>query len=116
MADPVTEFLKPRIVNVETINERRAKVSLEPLEKGFGHTLGNALRRILLSSMPGCAIVDAEIENDLLALMQKDPKARNAKCIGEITSEHPGKVVMKSGIGGKRIVTPLIGEQLPRIC
>lgn len=65
MADPVTEFLKPRIVNVETINDRRAKVSLEPLEKGFGHTLGNALRRILLSSMPGCAIVDAEIENVL---------------------------------------------------
>jgi len=40
----------------------RAKVVLEPLERGFGHTLGNALRRILLSSMPGCAITEAEIE------------------------------------------------------
>jgi DNA-directed RNA polymerase subunit alpha len=65
MAESVTEFLKPRIVNVQTVNSRHAKVSLEPLERGFGHTLGNALRRILLSSMPGCAIVEAEIENVL---------------------------------------------------
>ncbi len=65
MADSVTEFLKPRIVNVQSVNPNRAKVSLEPLERGFGHTLGNALRRILLSSMPGCAISEAEIENVL---------------------------------------------------
>ncbi len=65
MADSVSEFLKPRIVNVQAVNERRAKVSLEPLERGFGHTLGNALRRILLSSMPGSAIVEAEIEGVL---------------------------------------------------
>lgn len=65
MTEGLTDFLKPRIVDIETINERRAKVSLEPLERGFGHTLGNALRRILLSSMSGCAIVDAEIENVL---------------------------------------------------
>lgn len=65
MTDSVTEFLKPRIVNVQAVNERRAKVSLEPLERGFGHTLGNALRRILLSSMPGCAIVEAEIDGVL---------------------------------------------------
>ena len=65
MADSVNEFLKPRIVNVETLGERQAKVSLEPLERGFGHTLGNALRRILLSSMPGCAITEVEIEGVL---------------------------------------------------
>jgi DNA-directed RNA polymerase subunit alpha len=63
MAGSVTEFLSPNIVNVETVKERtHAKVALEPLERGFGHTLGNALRRILLSSMPGCAITEAEIE------------------------------------------------------
>ena len=39
-----------------------AHVTLEPLERGFGHTLGNALRRILLSSMPGCAITEVEID------------------------------------------------------
>ncbi len=65
MADSVTDFLKPRIIGVDKVNDRRSKVSLEPLERGFGHTLGNALRRILLSSMPGCAIVDVEIENVL---------------------------------------------------
>jgi len=65
MTESVTEFLKPRIVNVQTISPQHAKVSMEPLERGFGHTLGNALRRILLSSMPGCAVVEAEIENVL---------------------------------------------------
>jgi DNA-directed RNA polymerase subunit alpha len=65
MQASVTEFLKPRVVDVQTQSERRAKVVLEPLERGFGHTLGNALRRILLSSMPGCAVVEVEIEGVL---------------------------------------------------
>ena len=65
MPEFATEFLKPKLVNVQAVTERRAKVSLEPLERGFGHTLGNALRRILLSSMPGCAVVEAEIEGVL---------------------------------------------------
>lgn len=50
------------MVDVEAINKNHAKIVLEPLERGFGHTLGNALRRILLSSIPGCAIVEVEIE------------------------------------------------------
>ena len=53
MLGKVNEFLKPRIVDVQAINDKHARVTLEPLERGFGHTLGNALRRILLSSMPG---------------------------------------------------------------
>jgi DNA-directed RNA polymerase subunit alpha len=61
----VSDFLKPSIVNVQVYNGRHAKVTLEPLERGFGHTLGNALRRILLSSMSGCAVVEAEIEGVL---------------------------------------------------
>ncbi|MBL3528141.1 MAG: DNA-directed RNA polymerase subunit alpha [gamma proteobacterium endosymbiont of Lamellibrachia anaximandri] len=65
MTESVTEFLKPRIVNVQSISETHAKVTLEPLERGFGHTLGNALRRILLSSMPGSAITDVEIQEVL---------------------------------------------------
>ena len=59
------EFLTPKNVQVEQSGPTRASVILEPLERGFGHTLGNALRRILLSSMPGCAIVEAEIEGVL---------------------------------------------------
>ncbi len=62
------------------------------------------------------AILDESIAGEALKLMQEDPKGRQARCIGRITEEHPGKVLMHSGIGGKRIVTPLIGEQLPRIC
>jgi DNA-directed RNA polymerase subunit alpha len=65
MYQSVTEFLKPRSVKVQAQGERRARVVIEPFERGFGHTLGNALRRILLSSMPGCAIVEAEIEGVL---------------------------------------------------
>ncbi len=59
------EFLTPQHIQVEQINDTRAQVILEPLERGFGHTLGNALRRILLSSMPGCAITEVEIEGVL---------------------------------------------------
>jgi len=65
MQGSVTEFLKPRLVDVQNINDRHAKVMLEPLERGFGHTLGNALRRILLSSMPGCAVVEVDIDGVL---------------------------------------------------
>ncbi len=61
-------------------------------------------------------IVDSEIADGVISLMQKDEKGENTACIGEITEEHPSKVVMHSSIGGKRIVSPLIGEQLPRIC
>ena len=62
MQGSVTEFLKPRLVDIEQVSSTHAKVTLEPLERGFGHTLGNALRRILLSSMPGCAVTEVEIE------------------------------------------------------
>jgi DNA-directed RNA polymerase subunit alpha len=67
MGDAVGDFLKPRIVKVESVhgNPHHAKVSLEPLERGFGHTLGNALRRILLSSMSGCAVTEVEIHGVL---------------------------------------------------
>ncbi len=62
MQNSATEFLTPRHIDVEEHSPTRAKITLEPLERGFGHTLGNALRRILLSSMPGCAVVEAEID------------------------------------------------------
>ncbi|MFT5484032.1 MAG: DNA-directed RNA polymerase subunit alpha [Halieaceae bacterium] len=65
MQSAVNEFLTPRLINVNEISATRAQVTLEPLERGFGHTLGNALRRILLSSMPGCAIIEAEIDGVL---------------------------------------------------
>jgi DNA-directed RNA polymerase subunit alpha len=60
------------MVGIEHINPRRAKVTLEPLERGFGHTLGNALRRILLSSMPGCAVTEVEIDGVLHEYSSKE--------------------------------------------
>jgi len=59
------ELLKPRVVKVTPTTPRHAKVTIEPFERGFGHTLGNALRRVLLSSMPGAAITEVEIDGVL---------------------------------------------------
>ena len=53
---------------------------------------------------------------EALALMKEDENGASSACIGEVTASHPGKVILQSSIGGKRIVSPLIGEQLPRIC
>ncbi len=65
MAGSSTNVLRPRGIQVERINADRARVVVEPLERGFGHTLGNALRRVLLSSIPGSAIVEVEIDGVL---------------------------------------------------
>ena len=59
------DFLKPKLVDIEVIGPTQAKVTIEPLERGFGHTLGNALRRVLLSSLPGSAVTEITIENIL---------------------------------------------------
>jgi len=59
------QVLRPRGPNIERITTHRAKVVIEPLERGYGHTLGNALRRVLLSSMPGSAITEVEIDGVL---------------------------------------------------
>jgi DNA-directed RNA polymerase subunit alpha len=56
-----TSLLKPKTINVEQLGTNRAKVALEPFERGYGHTLGNALRRVLLSSMPGYAATEVTI-------------------------------------------------------
>lgn len=55
-------LLKPRIVNIENVSLNNTKVTLEPLERGFGHTLGSALRRIMLSSIVGSSITEVSIE------------------------------------------------------
>jgi DNA-directed RNA polymerase subunit alpha len=72
MQGSVTEFLKPRLVEIEQVSATRSKVILEPLERGFGHTLGNALRRILLSSMPGCSVTEVEIDGVLHEYSSKE--------------------------------------------
>src|SRR5665213_1803301 len=105
----VAEFLKPRVVKVQPLAPRQARVVIEPFERGFGHTLGNALRRVLLSSMPGSTITEVEIDgvqedvvdilmtpktvalrmhtrdNALLRLLKKGPGAVTA---GDILTDH----------------------------
>ena len=56
-----TNLLKPKSINVEQVSPNRAEVTLEPFERGFGHTLGNALRRVLLSSLVGYAPTEVTI-------------------------------------------------------
>jgi DNA-directed RNA polymerase subunit alpha len=58
-------FLKPRIIDVQNISPYHAKLTMEPFERGYGHTLGNALRRTLLSSMPGYAPTEVKISGVL---------------------------------------------------
>ena len=62
MQTSVIDLLVPTEIQVDDITPNLSKVTLEPLERGFGHTLGNALRRILLSSMPGAAVTDVVID------------------------------------------------------
>lgn len=65
MQDIYRSFLTPRVIQVKKISPLKAEIVLEPFERGFGHTLGNALRRILLSSMEGAAAIAAKIEGVL---------------------------------------------------
>ncbi|MDK2754157.1 MAG: DNA-directed RNA polymerase subunit alpha [Candidatus Thioglobus sp. MED-G25] len=65
MQEAYREFLKPNVISVDNVDITRARVTLEPLERGFGYTLGNALRRILLSSMSGAAVTEVRIQNVL---------------------------------------------------
>ena len=61
----VLNLLSPRVIKLESQYELQSKVSIEPFERGFGYTLGNALRRVLLSSLPGSAITEVQIDGVL---------------------------------------------------
>ena len=65
MTVTANQVLRPRGPQIERLTGNRAKVVIEPLERGYGHTLGNALRRVLLSSIPGFAITEVEIDGVL---------------------------------------------------
>lgn len=62
MQSYLASLIKPRLVDVSPIDKNSARIVIEPLERGFGHTLGNALRRVLLSSIPGCAVTEVTID------------------------------------------------------
>jgi hydrogenase expression/formation protein HypE len=62
------------------------------------------------------AIVEREAADRALAALRAHPLGRSATVIGEVVAEHPGRVMMRSLVGGVRVVDMLSGEQLPRIC
>jgi len=108
MQGSVIEFLKPSLMS-KKISQTHAEVILEPLERGFGHTLGNALRRILLSSMPGCAVTEVEIDGVLHEYSTKEGVKEdilgillNLKELAVKVQEKENEVILtleKSGIG-----------------
>src|SRR5512139_2905649 len=65
MQNSISGLLKPHIVEVVSKSKNHSKIVIEPLERGFGHSIGNALRRVLLSTIPGCAVTDVEIDGVL---------------------------------------------------
>ena len=65
MQNSISGLLKPRLVEVINKTPNHSRIVIEPLERGFGHSLGNALRRVLLSTIPGCAVTDVEIDGVL---------------------------------------------------
>jgi DNA-directed RNA polymerase subunit alpha len=65
MQDIYKTFLTPNAIQVQNISPMHHRIVLEPFERGFGHTLGNALRRILLSSMPGAAVIEVQMNHVL---------------------------------------------------
>lgn len=62
------------------------------------------------------AVVSRDVAEGVLSALKRDPKTRQAAIIGEVIADPPGKVLLQSNIGGKRIINLPIGEQLPRIC
>lgn len=62
MQEIYSSFLTPANINVQALSGTHSVITLEPFERGYGNTLGNALRRILLSSMPGAAVIEAQID------------------------------------------------------
>ncbi len=62
MQNTIAGLLRPKLVEVVSHNVNHSRIVIEPLERGFGHSLGNALRRVMLSSIPGCAVTEVEIE------------------------------------------------------
>ena len=65
MQNLLAGFLQPKVSGIQSKSANRSKVTIEPMEHGFGHTLGNAIRRVLLSSIPGCAVTEISIDGVL---------------------------------------------------
>ena len=97
MSETIEQLLTPRFVDVNTEDGVRSKVVIEPLERGFGYTLGNALRRILLSCIPGSAITDVKIDGVLHEYSSIEGVQTLLKCQMEVHRQNICPLVRKSG-------------------
>src|SRR5574343_902193 len=61
MQSSIAGLLKPKLVEVVSHTANHSRIVIEPLERGYGHSLGNALRRVMLSSIPGCAVTEVSV-------------------------------------------------------
>ena len=92
-----------------------ARIPIDEQVRGACEILG--LDPLYVANEGKClAIVAREAGENALAALRGHPLGRGAAIIGEVVADHPGKVVLRSRIGGRRIVDVLSGEQLPRIC
>ncbi len=99
----MTEFMRPQ-VSVEKIDERTARYVVEPLERGFGYTLGNCMRRVLLSSLQGAAATSIRIEG-----VQHEFTAVEGvrEDVTDVVLNVKGLVFRETGIGAKEAVATL---------
>ena len=91
-------------------------MSSEALDKAYATQIANIVKTTGKKLEEWIAIVNKSIAMKCINFLRKEPEGIHASVIGEVVDEHPHKVIMKSSIGGKRVVTYLTGEQLPRIC
>ncbi len=115
---PSSAYLKPRIIDVQNITPYHAKLTMEPFERGYGHTLGNALRRTLLSSMPGYAVTEVKItgvlhEYSTLDGVQEDVVDILLNLKGIVLKLHNrGEVILSLEKSGEGVVTAGDIEQI----
>ncbi len=112
LATVLCEIAKNRKLGVETLEE---EVPVDENVRGMCELLGFDPFYVANEGKV-VIVVDADDADKALEVMKKNNLGKNAAVIGEITGQHPGKAILKTSIGGKRIMDMLSGEQLPRIC
>ena len=112
LSSALNELAEASRVGVEV---REAAIPLRPEVRGACEMLG--LDPLYVANEGKLIVVVPAADADrLLEVMRGHPRGRGAAVIGEVVEDHPGMVLMRSLVGGERVVTMLAGEQLPRIC